>query len=73
MKMAIVDAAEGRPRSFMQAPAALLRYDPEGKTYVLKVNRIILAVTLFRDWALLGFLLLRSKNEAGRAEGEPMA
>jgi len=55
MVMAIQDAADGRARSFMQQIQRLCySYDPEGKTYVMKVNRIILAVT----FSVLGLFLL---------------
>ena len=57
MKMAIQDAAKGRPRSFMQAIQRLCyAYDPEGRTYIVKVNRIILAVSLVTLGAFVGYL-----------------
>lgn len=61
MVMAIQDAADGRARSFMQKIQRLCySYDPEGKTYVMKVNRIILAVTFFVLGLFLVYLLLFS-------------
>jgi protein SCO1/2 len=61
MVMAIQDAADGRARSFMQKIQRLCySYDPEGKTYVMKVNRIILAVTFFVLGLFLIYLLLFS-------------
>jgi len=63
MKMAVIDAADGRPRSLMQKFQRLCyAYDPEGKTYVFKVNRIVLAVTLFLVALFLGYLLLKKKG-----------
>ena len=65
MKLAVYDAAEGKARSFMQQVQALCySYDPEGKTYVLKVNRIVLFVTLFLLGVFLLFLLLKRKTKA---------
>lgn len=47
IELALVDATEGRARSFMQKMQAFCyTYDPEGRGYVLKVNRIILGVTV---------------------------
>lgn len=59
MKMAILDAAEGTPRSFMQKLQRLCySYDTEGKTYVFKVNRIVLLVTLGGLGIFLCYLLV---------------
>jgi protein SCO1 len=58
MQMAIQDAANGQPRSFMQTIQRLCyAYDPEGKTYIVKVNRIVLAVSLVTLGAFVGYLL----------------
>lgn len=55
LKLAILDAAEGHPRTLMQRIQQLCyAYDPQGKTYVLQVNRIVLFVTL----GFLGLFLL---------------
>jgi len=65
MEMAIQDAADGRARSFMQRIQRLCySYDPEGTTYVMKVNRIILAGT----FVVLGFFVfyLFLFNRAGK-------
>jgi protein SCO1/2 len=65
LKMAVVDASEGRARSFMQRIQRLCySYDPEGRAYVLKINRIILGVTLIFAGAFGAFLF--SKNFARR-------
>jgi protein SCO1/2 len=72
MKMAILDAAQGTPRSFMQKLERLCySYDPEGKTYVFKVNRIVLAVSLLGVGGFLVFLLVfrgKGKPKEVRAE-----
>ncbi|MBN1443438.1 MAG: SCO family protein [Planctomycetes bacterium] len=68
MRLAILDAAEGRPRSFLQRLESLCYgYDTEAKTYVLKVNRIILGITLFGLGLFLLYLLLSGKR-GGKAE-----
>ncbi|MEW6074033.1 MAG: SCO family protein [Planctomycetota bacterium] len=65
VKMAVIDAAEGRPRPVMQRLQRLcFAFDPEGKTYVLQVDRIVLAVTLPLIGAFLGFLLLKKRAVA---------
>ncbi len=62
-KMAVIDAAEGRPRSLIQRLQKLCyAYDPDGKTYVVKVNRIILLVTLPLVGLFLCFLLFKKKD-----------
>ena len=63
LKMAVIDAAEGKPRSVFQRLQALCyAYDTEGKTYVFQVNRIILFVTLTFLGAFLLFLFVRRKK-----------
>ncbi len=60
LEMAVIDAAEGRSRSFMQKVERLCyAYDPEGQAYVLKINRIILGITLVFVLLFVGFLVLR--------------
>ncbi len=60
LKLAIVDASQGRARSFMQKLQRLCySYDPEGRAYVLKVNRVILGVTALFAMTFGSFLLLR--------------
>lgn len=69
MKLAVLDAAEGKARSFMQKLQQLCYgFDPENKTYVLQVNRIILAGTLALLGVFLAFLLFRGKGKAKREE-----
>lgn len=63
MKMAVNDAAQGTPRSLMQRLQQLCyAYDPEGKTYTLQVNRIVLFVTLFGLGIFVAVLFLRRKR-----------
>lgn len=58
LKLAVVDASQGRARSFMQKIQRLCySFDPKGRQYVLKVNRIILAVTVLLVLAFVPFLL----------------
>jgi len=65
VKMALVDAAEGRPRSLMTKLQRLCySYDPEGKTYVFQVNRIVLFATLFGLALFLAYILLKRKKVA---------
>jgi protein SCO1/2 len=60
LEMAVIDAAEGRSRSLMQKVERLCyAYDPEGQAYVLKINRIILGITLVFVLLFVGFLVLR--------------
>ncbi|MBU0753648.1 MAG: SCO family protein [Planctomycetes bacterium] len=67
MKMAILDAAEGRPRSFMQQLQRLCySYDTEGRTYVFQVNRIVLMVTLGGLGIFLFFLLVFRRNKKAK-------
>jgi protein SCO1/2 len=59
-KMAVIDATEGRARSFMQKIQQICyAYDPEGRAYVLKVNRLILGATLLFVAGFGAFLLFR--------------
>jgi protein SCO1 len=47
LKMAVVDASQGRPRSLMHRVERLcFSYDPQRNSYVFRVNRLILAATL---------------------------
>lgn len=70
VELAIVDTMEGRSRSIIQRIQKLcFAYDPEGKTYVLQVNRIVLFVTLLAVAIFLAFLLLR-RPKRKREEGE---
>ncbi|MCP4654403.1 MAG: SCO family protein [bacterium] len=58
LKMAVVDASAGRARSFMQRVERLCySYDPQGRAYVLKINRIILGVTLLFVLVFGGYLV----------------
>ncbi|MHC4443860.1 MAG: SCO family protein [Planctomycetota bacterium] len=65
VKMAVLDASEGRARSFMQKMQQLCyTYDPEARTYVLQINRLILAATLLFV-AVFVWYLLRKKPVVG--------
>ncbi|MHC5012229.1 MAG: hypothetical protein ACYTG6_15015, partial [Planctomycetota bacterium] len=65
VKMAVLDAAEGKPRTLIQRIQKLCyAYDPEGKTYVFQVNRIVLVVTLLFTGIFLAWLLLRRRKPA---------
>lgn len=58
LKMAVLDASAGRARSFMQRIERLCySYDPQGRAYVLKINRIILGLTLLFVFIFGAFLL----------------
>lgn len=68
IKMAILDATAGRERSFMQKLAGVCYgFDPESRTYVLRVNRLILIVTGVLVAAFLLFLLV-GRGRRGRRE-----
>ena len=59
----------GRPRSFMQRVQKLCyAYDPESRQYVLKLNRIILAVTLL---FAAGFVIVLLRTSGKRRQAEP--
>ena len=63
MEMAVNDATSGTTRSFMQKVQSICySYDPEGKAYTLKVNQIILFVTLFFVGIFVFVILLRRKK-----------
>lgn len=65
VKLALIDAAEGNPRSFMQRIQRFCySYDSEGQTYVFQVNRIILFGTLFLLGLFVVFVLLKGKIKA---------
>jgi len=66
LEMAVVDAAEGRARSYMQQIQRLCySYDPEGQAYVLMINRVILGVTLA---FAAGFGVFLVSRNAGRRD-----
>ena len=72
VKLALLDAAEGTPRTLMQRIQKICyAYDPVGKTYVLQINRIILFFTLAVLAVFLAFLLLRRKRPAPAPAREP--
>ncbi|MFC2171587.1 SCO family protein [Acidobacteriota bacterium] len=62
MKMALIDASEGRISNVMsKLQRFCYTYDPEGRTYVIKINRIILLGTLFFVAVFGIFLVVRGK------------
>ena len=62
LKLALHDAAQGRERSFMKSLERLCySYDPKGRTYVLRINRLILALTGVFVLGFLAYLLLRKR------------
>jgi protein SCO1/2 len=64
VELAIVDTMEGRSRSIMQRIQKLcFAYDPDGKTYVFQVNRIVLFVTLLAVGLFVAYLLIRPKKK----------
>ena len=73
LKLAVVDATEGRARSFMQRIQKLCySYDPQGHGYALKINRVILGVTLLFALCFAIYLYSRSllrKNEHAVPKG----
>ncbi len=72
LKLAVIDAKEGRARSFMQKIQKLCyAYDPEGRAYVLQINRLILGTTLLFAVGFGVFLL--SKKTGRRPEKAPVA
>ncbi len=66
-ELAVIDAAEGRVRSFMKKIRRLCyTYKPENQAYVLQVNRIILGVTLLFVVGILMFLGIFRKKKQDR-------
>lgn len=64
MELAINDARDGNARSFMQKIQQLCyTYDPEGKTYALQVNRIVLVVTLLGAGVFLFGVVLKRRRK----------
>jgi protein SCO1/2 len=74
LELAVVDASQGHARSFMQKIERLCySFDPEGRAYVLKVNRIILGITLVFVLLFVFFLILKKparKPDAPQTEGD---
>ena len=79
LKLAVIDASEGRARSFMQKIQKLCySYDPEGRAYVLQINRVILGLEFRheRDGDAPGRLVVAGvepdspAGKAGVREGE---
>jgi protein SCO1/2 len=63
LKMAVIDATQGRARSFMRRVQALCyTYDPASRGYVLKLNRIILGITVIFVMGFGGFLRLKKSR-----------
>jgi protein SCO1/2 len=69
VELALIDAMEGRERSTMRKLQKMcFSYDPEAKTYVLQVNRIILAGTVVILAIFLAFLVIRRRPGRKPAE-----
>lgn len=76
LKMAVIDATEGRARSFMRTVQAYCyAYNPASRGYVLQLNRIILGITVLFVLGFGGFLLFKKsrRNAAPREHGEETA
>lgn len=65
LKMAVIDASQGRVRSFIHKIQRLCySYDPQRNSYIFKVNRIILAVTITFVVVFGAVVLIRGKRNA---------
>jgi protein SCO1/2 len=77
MKLAILDATAGRPRTLMKKIQTLCwSYDPVNKGYVLAVDRVILGITVLFVAVFGGFLVFakgRRTRPAPAQEGDPNA
>lgn len=63
LKMASIEAAEGKPQPTINKVLALcFKYDPEGRSYVLNVTRIFGVIILLGVGTLI-FVLTRSKKK----------
>jgi len=71
LKMAVIDATQGRARSFMRTVQAFCyAYDPTSRGYVLQFNRVILGITVLFVMGFGGFLLFR-KNRRSESPRKP--
>jgi protein SCO1/2 len=77
LKLAVIDASVGRPANLIHKIQRLcFSYDPAGKSYLIKINRIILLVSLIPLMFLAGYLMIRPKGKqpmkrkATRAKGK---
>lgn len=69
LQLAVTDATAGRARSFMQRIQRICySYDPAERTYVFKINRIILFATVLFVAVFGGFLLWRGRKPAPPSE-----
>lgn len=60
LKLAVIDASEGRARSFMQRIQKLCyTYDPTSRGYILRLNRVILGITVVFVLGFGGYLLAK--------------
>ncbi len=74
-ELAVVDATEGRSRSFMRTLQRLCySYEPDSHAYVLKVNRIIFGATLIMVLGFVVFLVMlkRSVPPGGHRRAQQM-
>ena len=69
--MAVIDASKGRARSFMKKIQRLcFAYEPGSRSYVLKVNRIILGVTMVFVAGFVVFLVAaRTRRKPDMGQG----
>lgn len=71
IRMAVEDTSAGHPRSLIRKLTQLCyAYDPVGRTYVLKINRIILGVTVIFALVFAGYLVLRRGEGSRRPSAE---
>lgn len=65
-ELAVIDASQGRARSFMKKIQRLCySYEPEAHGYVLKINRIILGATLVFAGLFVVFLVFIKPRKTG--------
>jgi len=69
VKMAILDAMEGRERTVMQTMERLcFAYDPEGRSYVFALNRLILGATAVLVVGFAGWLIVSRRRRGSGGE-----
>ncbi len=78
MKMAVLDATQGRVRSFMGRQAFMGQVkdfcfvsDPQGRGYVLRINNIILLATALLGAVFVTFLVVKGRARRLSAQARP--